>query len=106
MKKKSQIKHTSKRVLDCPNFVIHCSRCSQGQCVPNGDSYRCKCSEGYQGQYCDRQQEPPACRGQHCGNGECRLSESGAPFCHCQPGYTGPTCDTGKMMRTGIKIFP
>uniref|UniRef100_A0A674MNH8 Slit homolog 3 (Drosophila) n=1 Tax=Takifugu rubripes TaxID=31033 RepID=A0A674MNH8_TAKRU len=84
------------------------SRCSHGQCVPKGDSYSCKCSKGYQGQYCDRRLEPPACRGQHCGNGECRVSESGAPVCHCQPGYTGPTCDTeftcqGEMVREQLK---
>lgn len=73
------------------------SRCVQGLCVPKGQSYSCQCSEGYQGQYCDRRQEPPACRGQRCGHGECHVSEGGQPICHCQPGYTGPSCDTGKM---------
>lgn len=77
------------------------SRCVHGLCVPKGQSYSCKCSEGYQGQYCDRRQEPPACRGQRCGHGECRVSEAGEPICHCQPGYTGPTCDTGKMENIG-----
>lgn len=81
------------------------SRCVQGLCVPKGQTYSCRCSEGYQGQYCDRRQEPPACRGQRCGHGECRLSETGEPVCHCQPRYTGPTCDTGKMenIRRGIR---
>lgn len=71
------------------------SRCVHGLCVPKGQSYSCQCSEGYQGQFCDRRQEPPACRGQRCGHGECRVSEGGEPVCHCQPGYTGPTCNTG-----------
>uniref|UniRef100_A0A8D0AEW4 Slit homolog 3 (Drosophila) n=1 Tax=Sander lucioperca TaxID=283035 RepID=A0A8D0AEW4_SANLU len=84
------------------------SRCVHGLCVPKGQSYSCQCSEGYQGQYCDRRQEPPACRGQRCGHGECRVSEGGEPVCHCQPGYTGLTCDTeltcqGEMVREQLK---
>lgn len=75
-------------------------RCNHGVCVPKGEAYTCKCSEGYQGQYCDRRQEPPACRGQRCGHGECRVSESGEPVCHCQPGYSGPTCDKGESGRS------
>lgn len=68
--------------------------------MPKGEAYTCKCSDGYQGQYCDRRQEPPACRGQRCGHGECRVSESGEPVCHCQPGYSGPTCDKGESDRS------
>uniref|UniRef100_A0A8D3AFN6 Slit homolog 3 (Drosophila) n=1 Tax=Scophthalmus maximus TaxID=52904 RepID=A0A8D3AFN6_SCOMX len=84
------------------------SRCAHGVCVPKGQSYSCQCVEGYQGQYCDRRQEPPACRGHRCGHGECRVSESGEPVCHCQPGFTGPTCDTeltcpGEMVREQLK---
>lgn len=75
-------------------------RCNHGVCAPKGEAYTCKCSEGYQGQYCDRQQEPPACRGQRCGHGECRVSESGEPVCHCEPGYSGPTCDKGESGRS------
>ena len=74
---------------------VLCSRCVQGVCVPKAASYSCRCNEGFQGSYCDRRQEPPACRGWRCGHGECRVAESGEPVCHCQPGYTGPTCDTG-----------
>uniref|UniRef100_A0A8C6TUL4 Slit homolog 3 (Drosophila) n=1 Tax=Neogobius melanostomus TaxID=47308 RepID=A0A8C6TUL4_9GOBI len=70
-------------------------RCVHGVCVPKGQSYSCQCSEGYQGQYCDRRQEPPACRGRRCGHGECRVTETGEPLCQCLPGYTGATCDTG-----------
>uniref|UniRef100_A0AAQ5YM47 Slit homolog 3 (Drosophila) n=1 Tax=Amphiprion ocellaris TaxID=80972 RepID=A0AAQ5YM47_AMPOC len=84
------------------------SRCVHGICVPKGQSYSCQCNEGYQGQYCDRRQEPPACRGHRCGRGECRVSEEGEPVCHCQPRYTGPTCDTeltcqGEMVREQLK---
>ncbi|XP_037636755.1 slit homolog 3 protein [Sebastes umbrosus] len=84
------------------------SRCVHGLCVPKGQSYSCQCTTGYQGQYCDRRQEPPACRGQRCGHGECRVSEAGEPVCHCQPGYTGTTCDTeftcqGEMLREQLK---
>ncbi|KAL3973354.1 abnormal spindle-like microcephaly-associated protein [Sarotherodon galilaeus] len=84
------------------------NRCSHGQCVPKGQSYSCQCNEGYQGQFCNRRQEPPACRGVRCGRGECRVSERGEPFCHCQPGFTGPTCDTeitcqGEMVREQLK---
>lgn len=82
-----------------------CSRCIQGLCVPKGASYSCRCSEGYQGPYCDRRQEPPACRGSRCGHGECRVAESGEPVCHCQPGYTGPTCDTGNTREDGDFII-
>ncbi|KAI4890876.1 hypothetical protein NFI96_030905, partial [Prochilodus magdalenae] len=70
------------------------SRCVHGLCVPKGLSYSCKCAQGYSGQYCERREEPLACRGQHCVHGECRVDESGEAACHCQPGYTGPNCDT------------
>uniref|UniRef100_A0A7N8X7A4 Slit homolog 3 (Drosophila) n=1 Tax=Mastacembelus armatus TaxID=205130 RepID=A0A7N8X7A4_9TELE len=85
-----------------------CSRCVHGLCVLKGQSYSCQCSDGYQGQYCDRRQQPLACRGQHCGHGECRVSEGGEPVCHCQPLYTGPTCDKeltcqGEMVREQLK---
>uniref|UniRef100_A0A669ETK8 Slit homolog 3 (Drosophila) n=1 Tax=Oreochromis niloticus TaxID=8128 RepID=A0A669ETK8_ORENI len=88
--------------------VDHNTQCSHGQCVPKGQSYSCQCNEGYQGQFCNRRQEPPACRGVRCGRGECRVSERGEPFCHCQPGFTGPTCDTeitcqGEMVREQLK---
>ncbi|KAK0147672.1 Slit 3 protein [Merluccius polli] len=84
------------------------SRCVHGLCVPKGSLYSCQCAEGYQGQYCDRRQPPPACRGQRCGHGECRVSETGEPVCHCQAGYTGPTCDTeltchGEVVREQLK---
>lgn len=85
-----------------------CSRCVHGVCTPKGQSYSCQCNEGYQGQYCDRRQEPAACKGHRCGRGECRVSESGEPACHCQLGYTGPTCDTGMMGRNkmrGVAVF-
>uniref|UniRef100_A0A671XZN7 Slit homolog 3 (Drosophila) n=1 Tax=Sparus aurata TaxID=8175 RepID=A0A671XZN7_SPAAU len=92
------------------SFLFHSSvsRCAHGLCVPKGQSYSCKCNEGYQGQFCDRRQEPAACRGQRCGHGECRVSESGEPVCQCQPGYTGPTCDAeltcqGEMVREHLK---
>lgn len=100
--KRSLTEHTSAPNIPVSSnlsslFPSSHSRCVNGLCVPKGQSYSCKCSEGYQGQYCDRRQEPPGCRGQRCGHGECRVSEAGEPVCHCQPGYTGPTCDTGKM---------
>ncbi|KAJ3587211.1 hypothetical protein NHX12_010809 [Muraenolepis orangiensis] len=84
------------------------SRCVHGLCVPKGQSYSCQCAEGFQGQYCDRRQPAPACRGQRCGHGECRVSETGEPVCHCQAGYTGPTCDTevtchGEVVREQLK---
>uniref|UniRef100_A0A8C7Z7U3 Slit homolog 3 (Drosophila) n=1 Tax=Oryzias sinensis TaxID=183150 RepID=A0A8C7Z7U3_9TELE len=84
------------------------SRCVHGSCVPKGQSYSCQCNDGYWGQFCDQRQEPAACRGQHCGQGECRVSELGKPVCHCQPGFTGPTCDTeltcpGIMVREQLK---
>uniref|UniRef100_A0A7N9AXC3 Slit homolog 3 (Drosophila) n=1 Tax=Mastacembelus armatus TaxID=205130 RepID=A0A7N9AXC3_9TELE len=84
------------------------NRCVHGLCVLKGQSYSCQCSDGYQGQYCDRRQQPLACRGQHCGHGECRVSEGGEPVCHCQPLYTGPTCDKeltcqGEMVREQLK---
>uniref|UniRef100_A0AAQ5YEV1 Slit homolog 3 (Drosophila) n=1 Tax=Amphiprion ocellaris TaxID=80972 RepID=A0AAQ5YEV1_AMPOC len=94
--------------LTCLSFVLSLPRCVHGICVPKGQSYSCQCNEGYQGQYCDRRQEPPACRGHRCGRGECRVSEEGEPVCHCQPRYTGPTCDTeltcqGEMVREQLK---
>ncbi|KAK7922042.1 hypothetical protein WMY93_008944 [Mugilogobius chulae] len=83
-------------------------RCVHGVCVPKGQSYSCQCNDGYQGQYCDRRQEAPACRGRRCVHGECRVTETGEPVCQCQPGYTGPTCDTeltcqGEMVREQLK---
>ncbi|XP_048031891.1 slit homolog 3 protein isoform X1 [Megalobrama amblycephala] len=84
------------------------SRCVHGVCVPAGSSYSCSCADGYSGQYCDRRDESAACRGQHCVHGECRATESGEPVCHCQPGYSGPTCETeltcqGEMVRELLK---
>ncbi|MEQ2262693.1 hypothetical protein XENORESO_019487 [Xenotaenia resolanae] len=78
------------------------NRCVHGACVAKGQSYSCQCNEGYQGQYCDR----PTCS--WCGRGECRMSEPGELVCHCQPGFTGPTCDTelsckGEMLREQLK---
>lgn len=88
--------------------VCQSNRCVHGVCMPKGHSYSCQCSEGYQGQYCDRRQEPSACRGRRCGHGECRVTETGEPVCQCQPGFTGPTCDTGltcqgEMVREQLK---
>uniref|UniRef100_A0A3P9JGV4 Slit homolog 3 (Drosophila) n=1 Tax=Oryzias latipes TaxID=8090 RepID=A0A3P9JGV4_ORYLA len=90
-----------------PDLCLN-SRCVHGSCVLKGQSYSCQCNDGYWGQFCDQRQEPAACRGQHCGQGECRVSELGKPVCHCQPGFTGPTCDTeltcpGIMVREQLK---
>ncbi|XP_030621453.1 slit homolog 3 protein [Chanos chanos] len=84
------------------------SRCVHGLCVPKGSSYSCQCAEGYSGTYCDRREEPAACKGHTCVHGECRVTESGEPACHCQPGYSGPTCATeltcqGEMIRELLK---
>ncbi|XP_046876349.1 slit homolog 3 protein [Hypomesus transpacificus] len=84
------------------------SRCVHGLCVPKDSSYSCQCAEGYSGLYCDKREEPPGCRGHHCGHGECRMAEGGEPVCFCQPGYTGPTCDTeltcqGEAVREVLK---
>uniref|UniRef100_A0A8C5NC76 Slit homolog 3 protein-like n=1 Tax=Gouania willdenowi TaxID=441366 RepID=A0A8C5NC76_GOUWI len=84
------------------------NRCVHGACVPKAQSYSCQCSEGFQGLYCDQRQELLTCKGQRCGRGECRVSEGGEPVCHCQPGYSGPTCDTelkcqGEMVREQLK---
>uniref|UniRef100_A0A673YN31 Slit homolog 3 (Drosophila) n=1 Tax=Salmo trutta TaxID=8032 RepID=A0A673YN31_SALTR len=70
-----------------------CSVCIHGLCVPKASSYSCQCAEGYTGQYCDRREEPQACRGHQCRHGECRVPGSGEPSCHCQPG-SGPACVT------------
>ncbi|KAG7254265.1 hypothetical protein CRUP_037887, partial [Coryphaenoides rupestris] len=72
------------------NHVTHDSVTQEQQ----GQLYSCQCAEGFQGRDCDRRRPPPACRGQRCGHGECRVSETGEPVCHRQAGYTGPTCDT------------
>uniref|UniRef100_H2L3S9 Slit homolog 3 (Drosophila) n=1 Tax=Oryzias latipes TaxID=8090 RepID=H2L3S9_ORYLA len=90
-----------------PDLCLN-SRCVHGSCVLKGQSYSCQCNDGYWGQFCDQRQEPAACRGQHCGQGECHVSELGKPVCHCQPGFTGPTCDTeltcpGIMVREQLK---
>uniref|UniRef100_A0A3P9LWD9 Slit homolog 3 (Drosophila) n=1 Tax=Oryzias latipes TaxID=8090 RepID=A0A3P9LWD9_ORYLA len=90
-----------------PDLCLN-SRCVHGSCVLKGQSYSCQCNDGYWGQFCDQRQEPAACRGQNCGQGECHVSELGKPVCHCQPGFTGPTCDTeltcpGIMVREQLK---
>uniref|UniRef100_A0A672MRC9 Slit homolog 3 protein-like n=1 Tax=Sinocyclocheilus grahami TaxID=75366 RepID=A0A672MRC9_SINGR len=84
------------------------SRCVHGVCVLKGSSYSCSCADGYSGQFCDRRQESAVCKGLHCIHGECRVTESGETFCHCQPGYSGPTCEIeptcqGEMVRELLK---
>uniref|UniRef100_A0A3B3UGL1 Slit homolog 3 (Drosophila) n=1 Tax=Poecilia latipinna TaxID=48699 RepID=A0A3B3UGL1_9TELE len=76
-------------------------RCVHGTCVATAQAYSCRCSDGYQGLSCDR----PACS---CAHGECRTSESGVLVCHCEPGFTGPACNTelrcqGETLREQLK---
>ncbi|TRY65094.1 hypothetical protein DNTS_026851 [Danionella cerebrum] len=85
-----------------------CSVCVHGECVPQDSAYTCLCADGYSGQFCDRQEEPMACSRHHCVFGECRVTETGEPVCHCQPGYSGPTCETeltceGETLREPLK---
>uniref|UniRef100_A0A8C1XM10 Slit homolog 3 (Drosophila) n=1 Tax=Cyprinus carpio TaxID=7962 RepID=A0A8C1XM10_CYPCA len=54
--------------------------------------------------FCDRREESAVCKGLHCVHGECRVTEIGEPVCHCQSGYSGPSCETestcqGEMVR-------
>ncbi|MGB1242216.1 MAG: hypothetical protein ACPG49_06825, partial [Chitinophagales bacterium] len=34
------------------------------------------------------------CQTVNCINGDCLVSATGDPFCNCDPGFSGPTCET------------
>uniref|UniRef100_A0A8C2FDZ9 Slit homolog 3 (Drosophila) n=1 Tax=Cyprinus carpio TaxID=7962 RepID=A0A8C2FDZ9_CYPCA len=105
-----------------------CGVCAHGACRQRGEAgVTCECPsghsgplnpqmhrhsqcvhDGYSGQFCDRREESAVCKGLHCVYGECRATESGEPVCHCQSGYSGPSCETestcqGEMVRELLK---
>ncbi|KAH3796462.1 hypothetical protein DPMN_150030, partial [Dreissena polymorpha] len=68
------------------------SRCAHSSpCVPDYYSYKCNCSAGYMGDWC--QDRVDYCAGVQCVHGRCVNSlERG--YCSCYHGYTGARCET------------
>uniref|UniRef100_A0A8L0DTF5 Slit homolog 1b (Drosophila) n=1 Tax=Oncorhynchus mykiss TaxID=8022 RepID=A0A8L0DTF5_ONCMY len=75
--------------------------------IPDVQSYRCECEEGWHATLCNQQGELTAlvvpavpegptkpCSVLLCQHGHCQLTEGGATYCLCDTGYTGDTCDT------------
>ena len=80
----------------CPgeyNGTVGSSCTEHGECRLNSTSneYYCQCRSGWIGDQCD----VPWCEGE-CGSGECVFQEeySTSPFCTCDDGFVGLTCDT------------
>uniref|UniRef100_A0A8K9UQM2 Slit homolog 1b (Drosophila) n=1 Tax=Oncorhynchus mykiss TaxID=8022 RepID=A0A8K9UQM2_ONCMY len=62
--------------------------------IPDVQSYRCECEEGWHATLCNQQGELTPCSVLLCQHGHCQLTEGGATYCLCDTGYTGDTCDT------------
>lgn len=43
---------------------------------------------------CDTTTGTDPCETVNCINGDCLVSATGDPFCNCNPGFSGPTCET------------
>lgn len=64
----------------------------------NAFSYSCKCLEGHGGVLCDEEEDLfNPCQVIKCKHGKCRLSGLGQPYCECSSGFTGDSCDRGKL---------
>ncbi|XP_049809059.1 uncharacterized protein LOC126252230 [Schistocerca nitens] len=59
-----------------------------GRCLSSGNRHSCQCTSHYTGMFCAL----TLCELEPCLHGQCRLTETGYA-CHCQPGFTGATCD-------------
>uniref|UniRef100_A0A8C7VAB4 Notch receptor 2 n=1 Tax=Oncorhynchus mykiss TaxID=8022 RepID=A0A8C7VAB4_ONCMY len=59
-------------------------------CVQLANDYQCRCRLGYTGRV-----EGYNCAKLRCQNGgHCQESQVGRPHCRCQPGFSGPRCET------------
>jgi len=61
---------------------------NNGQCVPEGGSRRCICTNPYYGDDCREVYRPNPCDNVYCAFGQCREG-----ICECHSGYTGAQCD-------------
>lgn len=79
---------------DCSIDINECSQlpCQNGgTCSNTIGSYNCVCPEGYSGEDCTELVVP--CTPNPCQNGGSCLPGI-SPVCSCQPGYSGPLCET------------
>lgn len=56
--------------------------------------FRCECSSGYTGRYCEKREDP--CTKITCTNGGHCLYMGNQTMCVCPPGFTGPVCEFGQ----------
>jgi hypothetical protein len=71
-----------------------------GTCLSDGQSIRCSCRDGFQGDLC---QICDACSPNPCLNdGLCQSNGLGGFACKCPPGTTGRTCDYGKNQHKSV----
>ncbi|KAL8626002.1 hypothetical protein ACOMHN_012594 [Nucella lapillus] len=68
------------------------SRCVHGVCNTTWGDYRCECSRGFAGRFCER--EVDECQAEGCLNGGLCLDGVGPFTCVCPAGYTGARCES------------
>ena len=62
------------------------SQCKYGECINDFYDYKCNCSAGYSGRWCEERTD--YCTVDSCANGQC-VSSLDAYQCRCPSGYSG-----------------
>lgn len=89
-----------KKVDPCANH-----KCKNGKCTPRkGDTYKCRCRQGYSGEWCDIGIPNPVkkvnpCDNHQCKQGKCTPQKDNSYKCRCRRGYSGKHCDIAPTCR-------
>lgn len=75
---------------NCEQYINPCDEApciNNGSCTPDGSTFRCVCTIGFEGETCD--QPWVTCREGFCQNGGHCGPLGGTEFCVCLPGFKG-----------------